>query len=249
LLTNLGLADSEASVYLALVVGARSAREIVKATGLKRPTVYYALGALERRGLLAKTGASGNSAFALAPVEHLVTLAGEEVSRAEALAQGIKESLPFFTPTATSTKRPSVAFFEGKEAVERVIMDMMYSKEKSIDILAPTDNFFWQVGRDFVERFVTERGNRGIRTRSLWDAPIKKPIFKTYYEGLSEVRIVPSVMRGKFATSVFLYDDQTLYISSLKNSYAVLLTSKEHHDTMQAWFEALWLASRHHAGK
>jgi sugar-specific transcriptional regulator TrmB len=249
LLTGLGLTDSETSVYLALVAGARSARELVKVTGLKRPTTYYALSALERRGLLAKTGGSGNGQFALAPIEHLVTLAEEEVVRAEALARGVKESLPFFTPAAASAGRPAVAFFEGKEAVMRVIMDMLYAKGKSIDVLAPADNFFWQVGKEFVERFVVERSRRGIRTRSLWDAPIKKPIFQKYYEGLSQVRIVPSVMRGKFATSVFLYDDQTLYVSSLATGYAVLITSREHRDTMWAWFEGLWLASRPHTGK
>lgn len=247
-LTHLGLADSEAVVYMAMVKGSLSARDIMKATGQKRPTVYYALGCLERRGLVAKTGLSGARQFALAPAERLSALARERVKEAETLSREISSAIPLFTPAASAEQRPSVAFFEGKEAVSRVVMDMLYNKEGRIDVLAPSDNFFWQIGYEFVERFVNERRRRGIRTRSLWEAPIKRAVLKEYYEALSEVRIVPASMRGKFSSSVFLYDDQTLYVSSLKNSYAVLITSKEHHDTMRAWFDGLWGASKPHPG-
>ena len=50
-LLDLGLSDSEVTVYLAMVSGVRTARDLIKTTRLKRPTVYYALGCLERRGL------------------------------------------------------------------------------------------------------------------------------------------------------------------------------------------------------
>ena len=41
-LLALGLSDSEVTVYLAMVSGVRNARDLVKITDLKRPTVYYA---------------------------------------------------------------------------------------------------------------------------------------------------------------------------------------------------------------
>ena len=64
-LTDLGLSDSEVTVYLAMVSGARTARDLVKVTRLKRPTVYYALGCLERRGLTSKKGLGGDKNFSL----------------------------------------------------------------------------------------------------------------------------------------------------------------------------------------
>ncbi len=246
LVRGLGLSDSEADTYLALVAGARSASELVKVTGQKRPTVYYALGCLERRGLVAKTGRAAGSRFELAPPEHLATLALERVKQAEQLSEEVASALPLLIPpSAAQEGKPSVAFFEGKDAVARVVMDVLYAKNKHLDILAPNNNFFWQVGDGFVERFVAERQRRGIRTRSLWEAPVARSIMKQYYED-SKVRIVPPVMRGSFATSVFIYDEQVLYVSSLKNSYAILITSTEHAATMRAWFEGLWGASKPH---
>jgi hypothetical protein len=65
-----------------------------------------------------------------------------------------------------------------------------------------------------------------------------------YYEGVSEVRILPKIMHGKFHTTIFIYDDKTVYVSSKKQSYCVVITSQEHADTMQAWFEGLWASSK-----
>ena len=67
---------------------------------------------------------------------------------------------------------------------------------------------------------------------------------RQYYEDISEVRILPKVMLRKFDTSIFIYDDKTLYVSSRKNGYAVLITSQEHADTTQAMFYGLWSASK-----
>jgi hypothetical protein len=60
------------------------------------------------------------------------------------------------------------------------------------------------------------------------------------------VKILPEVMQGNFQTTIFLYDDKTLYVSSKKNSYCILITSKEHTETMQAWFDVLWESSMLH---
>lgn len=125
-------------------------------------------------------------------------------------------------------------------------MEVLSSKKKKIESIAPDNNFFWGVGSEFVKRFVSERSRRGIVTRNLWESKVKPEVIQMYYSGPSEVRILPPSMKDKFSTVIFLYDDKTLYVSSLKNSYCVLITSQEHHDTMQAIFEGLWGASKKH---
>ncbi len=246
-LLSLGLSDSEVTIYLAMVSGARVARDLVKVTGLKRPTVYYALGCLEKRGLISKTGMEGDKRFSLESSKRLLTIAEEKVREAEKLKKEMSELVPTFDLVGSSEDRkPTVAFFEGVEAVKNVIRDMLYCKGKKINSVVPDNNFFWQVGREFVQSYVEERIKRGITTRNLWNASIDKKTFEEYYEGHSDVRIVPDIMQGAFKTTVFLYDDKTLFVSSIKNSYCVLITSKEYHDTMQAWFEGLWSASTPH---
>lgn len=246
-LLELGLSDSEATLYLAMAEGAQSARELLKVTGLKRPTLYYAIGGLERRGLVSKTGLEGGKHFSLTPPSKLATLAEEKVTEAQTLQKRLGDLAAQFLKKRTSSERPSVSYFEGAAAVKATIMDMLYAKEPHINSVVPQDNFFWQIGgREFAARFVSERRKRNIHTKNLWEQNVDAKTLKEYYDGFSEVRILPSVMRGKFATSVFLYDDKTLYVSSLKNGYAVLITSQEHHDTQQAWFDGLWSASKPH---
>ena len=247
-LMDLGLSDSEVTVYLALLSGVRTARDLVKTTRLKRPTVYYALGCLEKRGLTSKTGLAGDKSFSLEPVEKLSVIAKEKVLEVSKLQNHIDEMVPGLIGTfSPANKKPTVAFYEGVDAVKNAIMEMLYCKGKQINSVVPKGNFFWEVGPDFVELFIEERIKRDIKTKSLWEAPIKKELIKQYYDGYSEVRILPEVMHGSFETTVFLYDDKTLYVSSKKNSYCVLITSKEHTDTMRAWFDGLWSVSKPHA--
>ncbi|MEK9131633.1 MAG: helix-turn-helix domain-containing protein [Patescibacteria group bacterium] len=246
-LLDLGLTDSEITVYLSMISGTRTARDLVKMTELKRPTVYYALGCLEKRGLISKTGLEGDKRFSLEPLQRLSTLAEEKASDARQLKKTVDDMVSSLESKSLSiNSRPTVAFFEGRQAVKRVIMDMLYCKDLEINSVAPENNFFWQIGWEFVKLFVTERMRRGIKTKNLWDAHIDQKIIKQYYQPLSEVRILPKVMRGTFQTTVFLYDDKVLYVSSVQNSYCVLITSQEHKNTMQAWFDGLWSVSMPH---
>ena len=148
--------------------------------------------------------------------------------------------------SSPANQKPAVAFYEGVDAVKNAVMEMLYCKNKRINSVVPKQNFFWQIGQDFVELFIEERVKRNIKTKNLWEAPINKGLMKQYYEGLSQVRIVPEIMHGKFQTTIFLYDNKTLYVSSKNNSYCVLITSKEHTDTMRAWFDGLWSVSSPH---
>ena len=246
-LLDLGLSDSEITVYLAMVSGVCTARDLVKVTSLKRPTVYYALGCLEKRGLVNKTGLEGDKKFSLESVEKLSIIAEEKVLEMTKLQSHIKTLIPLLAAEyAPTDKKPTVAFYEGVDAVKNVIMGMLYCKNKHINSVVPKQNFFGQIGQDFVELFIEERIKRNIKTKNLWEAPVNADLIKRYYEELSQVRIVPEVMQGKFQTTIFLYDDKTLYVSSKNNGYCVLITSKEHTSTMQAWFDGLWSVATPH---
>ncbi len=246
-LLDLGLSESEVIVYMAMIAGARAARDLVRITSLKRPTVYYALGCLEKRGLISKTGLPGDKRYSIEPLKRLTDIAEEKELGMSRLKTNVINMIPSLqSKSAPAYDRPVVAFFEGADAVKHVIMDMLFCKDRHIDSIAPKQNFFWQVGQDFVKLFIEERIKRQIKTKNLWDGSIDKKLIKQYYAGLSEVRLVPKIMRNNFFTTVFLYDNKVLYISSLKNSYCVLITSKEHHDTMQAWFNCIWDVSKPH---
>lgn len=247
-LKELGLSESETTVYLSMVAGSTSARDLLKVTKMKRPTVYYALSSLEKRGLISKSKKENDSSFTLSPTERLVAIARERESEAMILTEKIGELAPLLSKKQSDKNtKPQVSFFEGREAIKRVVMDTMYVKEKEIFCIAPSKNFFWDIGGEFVKSFVEERIKRNIHTRNLWEREIEKSIFKKYYEKAADVRILPSVMKDKFSTTIFIFDNSTLYVSSMKECYAVLISSAEHANTMRAVFEGLWSASKPHA--
>lgn len=244
-LKNLGLSDSEITIYLGMISGIKTAHDLVKVTGLKRPTVYYALGCLEKRGLVSRPNNESDNGYVIARLSRLNILAEEKEREVKELKSAISNLVPSLeTQFAPTDRKPTVAFFEGVGAVKNVIMEMVYCRDKKINSVVPKVNFFHQVSPDFPRLFIEERVKRNIKTKNLWEEPVDKKLVAQYYGNLSEIRVLPEVMVGKFKTAVFLYDDKTLYVSSLQNSYCVLITSQEHHDTMQAWFDGLWFSSK-----
>ncbi len=248
-LKKLGFSDSEITVYLRMVAGARTARDLLKTTKMKRPTIYYALNSLEKRGLISHSGKEGDSTFILSPFERLVAIAKEKEDEAVLLTEEIGELLPSFASSLSAQiEKPAVSFFEGVDAVKHVVMDVMYAKGRRVDLIVPENTFFWGFGEDFLRKYIEERRHRDIKTRNLWEVPIASDEFKKYYTSLSEVRMLPEIMKGKLKTTMFLFDDKTLYVSSFKNSYAILVTSQEHKDAISALFEGLWVTAKGYPG-
>jgi sugar-specific transcriptional regulator TrmB len=246
-LQSLGLTESEIRVYLSMVSGAKNIKEILKTTQLKRPTAYYAINSLRKRGLITKPVQENTMTFTLEPYERLETLVEEKSREIVSLSSEIDKLIPLFTQKKNKKdQKPMVSFYEGVEAVKNIVMETLYCKSKQILSIAPQDNFFWQIGEDFVKIYIDERKKRNIETRNLWEKRIDQDVYEENYREYSSVKILPEVMKGKFATTIFMYDDKTLYISSLTNAYCILIQSQEHKDMMTALFEGLWFASEKH---
>ncbi len=246
-LQKLGLSESEITVYLRMVAGAQNARDLTKTTKMKRPTIYYALNSLEKRGLVSKSGKEGDATFILAPFERLLAMAREKEDEAISLTEQIGELLPSLASSPSSPlEKPAVSFFEGIDAVKHIVMDVMYTKNHRVDLIVPAETFFWDFGEDFIRKYIEERKQRNITSRNLWESEIEAKDFKQYYSNFSSTRMLPEVMKHKFKTTIFLFDDKTLYVSSIKNCYAILVSSQEHNDTISALFEGLWSIATPH---
>jgi hypothetical protein len=115
----------------------------------------------------------------------------------------------------------------------------LYGKGKTIRTIVPANNFFHQIGKDFIEEYVNEKIKRGIKTRALWEDIPNKNIIKSYYTG-SEIKQMPVDMHNNFETTIFIYDDKTLYIGPKKENHAILIQSKDHAKMMNALFESVW---------
>ena len=249
LLSRLGLSKAEIQVYLAMVSGSDSVREIMKTTGHKRPTVYYVLQQLAAVGLVSKTESVRGGSFQVEPVSRLEALAQQQLEEAKMTKLSMVDLIPVLQKKSPKKEKPRVAFFEGQQAVQNVIMESLYCKSRTIHSIAPHNNYFWQVGRSFVEKYVEQRYERKIKIFNLWEKMIEPKLYKRYYEGVAQVRILPKNMHRQFATTIFMFDDTVQYISSAENSYCLMVRSQEHYQMMRALFGGLWEVSQTHPKK
>lgn len=245
LLEKLGLSKAEIEVYLAMVSGSESVREIIKTTGHKRPTVYYVLQQLATYGLVTKSESSRGAKFHVEPVSRLETIAQQQLDEARATKLALVDLVPMLEKHSHKKEKPSVAFFEGKQAVQNIIMESLYCKSKTIHSIAPQTNYFWQVGQTFVEKYVEQRHERKIKTYHLWEEPITRKLYDRYYRDYAHVRLLPQQSKT-FTTTIFMFDDIVQYISSAENNYCLVVRSREHYETMRALYDALWLNSTPH---
>ena len=247
ILKKLGLSDSEINIYLALATGgSMSASELTRATQTKRPTAYYALRQLLDRGLVHKSGNPGVERFQAEKPEQLlrmITLREQELKSLEKEVQSILPSLK--KSSGPGEGLPAVSFYEGVRAMKQIIMETVYCRSGRIDYLTPHDNFFWQVEQAFSANYVQDRARRRIKTRHLWEQPLdKKVVRQSYAEEQSEIRLLPESMKGRFRSTVLLYDDKVMYVSSKKSGYVLLVKSIEHHELMKAIYDQLWETSK-----
>ena len=244
LLLDIGLAPAEVTVYQALLGGAISVQAIMKVTGEKRPTVYYSLNSLEKRGLVHKTGKDYGGKFQIAPLANLTALVDRTIKQHERLLEQTKQ-LETFYPLQKAPGKVLVTYFDRIETITAAISYTLYSKDKTIRGIVPAQNFFHEMGRGFVEDYVQEKQKRKIKTIALWEDIPKRSIMDDYYS-TSDIRQLPITMHNRFATTIFIYDDKTLYVSPKKDCYAVLMQSTEHAETMRAIFDSIWEIGRAH---
>jgi len=145
LLNKIGLSPAEMSVYIALLDGADSAAEIINLSNEKRPTVYYALNSLQKRGLVSKSGKEYGNKFQLEPVEKLEELVVRNIREQEKLLEQTK-LLKDYYPQGKKSEKTLVSFFDSFESIKSVIFYTLYCKEKNIRSIVPGNNFCHEVG-------------------------------------------------------------------------------------------------------
>ncbi len=244
LLKKLGLSDSEALVYVAMLEGHLKVKDIMQITGMKRPSVYYAISQLMRRGLIGRIQVGEYNQWKVSPLSRLEEMLNEKQEDLDTLSNDLTAFIDSSGNKVSESENAKVTYYEGKRSIQAMVFNSLYCKDKQILSIAPSDNFFFQAGKEFATKYVSERKRRGIRTRNLWEELLEPKILQETYKNMSEIRILPKEMRGKFTTTVFIYDHIVMYIAPFKSNYAVTFESAEHRKMLTAMFETIWTASK-----
>lgn len=120
ILQKLGLSETEARVYTAILkLGSGTVAAISKTTGFYRPTIYKTLPLLTEKNLVLRFRSGKRTVYA---AEKPTVLS----SFFEVLQADFKQALPDLLKLYSSARhKPIVRYFEGKEGVRRVYVDLL----------------------------------------------------------------------------------------------------------------------------
>lgn len=249
LVRDLGLTENEARVYLeGLGAPAARVRDLVRRTGIKRPTVYHALETLVAKGIASKRTDGALLLFAMAPPERIGTLIARDADALARREAAFKALLPQLRRKGASS-RPAgmeVSQYEGVAGVKTLVDEALYCRGRHWDIIAPRRNFFTDFDKGYARYFMETRKKRGIAARSLWErseTAVRSRVLSPEDLRQRQPRYLPKIMHGKFPAVVILFDDKIAMISSAKEPSGALIRSEEMHATMAALFEGLWSVS------
>lgn len=246
-LDELGLSDTEQKLYLAgLEYPEASVTKLVRETGVNRTTAYHALGTLQQKALASESKVLGQLVYNMTDPSDLSIVLDRKQERIKRQKHHLTEIVDLFPGSATqSTQDTYVEKFVGLDAVKNAIEKALYCKSREWEIIAPKDNFFSQVSRDYAQYFMETRKSQKIHARSLWEEGFK-PRRGLQVDDLllRKPRYLPNEYTGKFESVVILFDDKALFISSAKQQSAVLIQSDAIVGTMRVMFEALWASSQ-----
>ena len=240
ILSQIGLNEKQEKVYMTLAeYGEMNMTELAKKVGIKRPSVYLIVDELIMLGLLSDTKKNKDRVISAVHPRRLVQIA-------ESRANAIKDKLPAITAIYNSAKtRPKIFVYEGKEGVHGMTHDLLSSINSKDEMLFIThfDSITQDEIRVFKQAMAKERKAR-VRELDYGNEAGKKWMEEIYaYEFLSENyegRLLPEELELG-VTDIIIYKDRVYISSRNKDTYMIVIESKEITKTYRTLFEAAWL--------
>lgn len=253
LLKDLGLTDKEILLYLICMQNPETDVDLLVAkSGLKRPTTYYVVRRLIQKGLISESRGNGRLIFKAASIEGLQEFTRREAKKLESYSDEIASISNLFPVYNPADSKADVERFIGVDGIKSSIEKALFCKSREWLIVAPAshNNFFGQFDRRYWDYFMDTREKRGIKARSLWEYETKLSRNLEIKDLLARrPRFLPKELKGTFQSIMIVFDDKALFITSLKEKSAVIITSDELSTMMKAFFEGLWMGSGNIANK
>ena len=133
-LTEFGLSDKEARVYLALLqLEVATVTQIAKQADINRSSSYVVLSSLKKKGLVSAFEDTNVQQYAAISPEMLLVEANQTAKRAEHIKNNIDFIVPELKALHKDTKeKPKVRMFEGRQGLVNALEDTLTCKEKII---------------------------------------------------------------------------------------------------------------------
>lgn len=246
-LKKAGLSQKEAKIYLAgLKAGPVLASFLARKTGINRPNVYDNLKSLIKKGLAYSKGSKYNQRFVMEDPKNLERYLERRKKEIDKMKSYLEMAIPEINSLYNEkTATPKIKFIEGEEGMRNAVMDSLQCDRKEILAVVSSQEFYEALGVDFTKQYVEERIKSNIATKTIRlksHEEYGEKFFHQHKEQLRDMRYAPETV--SFSQSFFVYDNTTVYISSIKENFGLVIESQEHAEMMRKMFEVLWGVSK-----
>ena len=235
ILTNLGLNDKEANIYLScLSLGPTTILKIARSSGLKRTSIYSIIESLKSKGLVNIQIKGWKKLFIAESPEKLENII--ENSRLE-----FKNHLPDFLSLYNLKESESfIRYYEGKEAVRSVYGNLLKGLRPHDDYMVIADQEKWfESDEKYFSKFIEKRAKLNIHIRLLLQDSKSAREFKKIEKNFNEkIKILP---RGKtFNTNLMITPEKSVIHQLTTPISAMVIENKNIARMHKEIFEMLW---------
>jgi len=236
-LRRFGLTDKEISVFLAsLELGQTTVNEIARKSNTFRTYCYDILKSLMEKGLVRYFIRSGVKYYETVEPEKLIDILQETEDQ-------ITSILPELSSIrGSTTKKPGVQFYEGKEGIKTIHEDIIKNKPEEVLVYGNTGKHY-EVMEWYFPRYIRERVKNKIKARVINERSklTEEMIKKTEKEELRKTRFFPKGI--SFPTIKYIYGNKVAMLSFDKDVVGIVIDNKNLAEGERQAFELLWKAA------
>lgn len=248
MLQQIGLEDSEAKVYLALLeLGPSSVSEITVKANITRTLGYYVLEKLSWYGMANKVSGKGSKAFFVA--EHprrVLQYVKNKINQWNRNYKLVENNLTDLVSLYSLNEKPIVKYKEGNNGIKKMANELLYAKTEILSIL---DLDYWNDKElhSFSIKWNKNRSDRRIKARQLiLDTKLARKWMK-YHKGSFQYTkikwIDPEMMAGieNFGGELNICENKVMMALLKKpNRMGVMIQSFALASLLKGLFEMAW---------
>jgi sugar-specific transcriptional regulator TrmB len=229
--TALGLSKIETRVYMAAFeLGPTSIQDIAKKAKLSRTATYETVKLLQDRGLMSTYTSGKKRFFASEDPERALAHFKQTITTMQSQLDVLSRSLGEMKLLAGG-ERPTVRFYEGKEAIYALYADVAKTNPTFIQEITNIEEVYAHMDRDALMDARKLLGDKPVKILACTKA--KNPV-KT-----AEIRYLDQQL-GSFQGDVWIYADRIALVTYIGRMVTIIIENAMLADTMRIVFNAAW---------
>ena len=233
ILQEIGLSNTEAKVYLALLeLGSALAGAITKRSEVNRTNVYDALERLIEKGLVTYVISANRKVFEPVNPERLQQILKEKEKRLVSVMQKLQLKYKKIKAKEEAT------IFKGKKGIKSIFEDIL--KEKKDLFVYGAESRFADMFPAYQKHWNDRRAKSKIKVNMIYNENVRKRKIKEKLK-LLEMKFLPK--HYNFPSTIVIYGDKVVTIVWTELPFGFMIRSKDAAKSNMNFFDILWKAS------